>query len=52
MIITNFAREFNKAPSKYLKSRSVEIGIEIADDALMRIVSENVIIIEQDGKSL
>lgn len=34
-----FAKEFNKAPSKYLKSRSIDIDIEITDDALMRITT-------------
>ena len=34
-----FAKEFNKAPSKYLKSRSIDIDIEITDDALMRITA-------------
>lgn len=34
-----FAKEFNKVPSKYLKSRSIDIDIEITDDALMRITT-------------
>lgn len=34
-----FAKEFNKAPSKYLKSRSIDIDTEITDDALMRITA-------------
>lgn len=36
-----FAKEFNKAPSKYLKSRSIDIDIEITDDALMRPLHGN-----------
>lgn len=34
-----FAKDFNKTPSKYLKSRSNDVGVEIADDALMRITT-------------
>lgn len=34
-----FAKEFNKTPTKYLKSRFIDIDTEIADDALMRITT-------------